>query len=304
VDVTDLVGAVKALVLRLARVRLVQFFALGTVIFAVARRGPEAGTSDIRIDGSTLAARRAAQAERTGVARLSPEDERAVDQRVMEDEVLVREAQRLGLDQDDALVRQHLAQKMLLLAEDLGGASRPMTDAELRAYYDETRDRRVRAASVRLVHAFARDEGRAATLAAQLASPEHEGRETPPPLGDAFPLPRALYVSREALVATYGEGFANAVDAAPIGRFSGPIASKLGFHAVKVLAREPGRAATFDEVRDTLRLEYAVVRRERAVQAFLARAAGRYRISVDGRPAAPLVASHRLGQRLDPSAED
>jgi peptidyl-prolyl cis-trans isomerase C len=52
--------------------------------------------------------------------------------------VLYREAMRLGLDRDDGLVREHLIQKMLLLAEDLGGASREPTRDEVRAYFDQT----------------------------------------------------------------------------------------------------------------------------------------------------------------------
>ena len=63
---------------------------------------------------------------------------------------------RLGLDRDDGVVREHLIQKMLLLAEDLGGASREPTRDEAAAPTSSGRatggahDERVH-----LVHVFA-----------------------------------------------------------------------------------------------------------------------------------------------------
>ena len=52
------------------------------------------------------------------------------------EEVLVREARALSLDRDDAIVRQHLAQKMQFLLESDAEAA-VATDAELRAYFEK-----------------------------------------------------------------------------------------------------------------------------------------------------------------------
>jgi hypothetical protein len=48
---------------------------------------------------------------------------------------LYREALRLGLDVGDPIVRQRLIQKVLFVAEDLGGATRTPREAEPR--YEE-----------------------------------------------------------------------------------------------------------------------------------------------------------------------
>ena len=51
----------------------------------------------------------------------------------VDEEILAREAIRLGLDKDDMIVRRRLAQKMAFAGEDLAAAE--PTDAQLRAYY-------------------------------------------------------------------------------------------------------------------------------------------------------------------------
>src|SRR5688572_17333638 len=115
----------------LARSRTAHFFLIGGCIFAVSP-SPEGGR-EIHIEPSLLAALRDAEARRLGKPALSPEEARNVDARAIEDELLYREALRLRIDEGDAIVRQRLLQKLLVLAEDMEGASRPLTDDELRA---------------------------------------------------------------------------------------------------------------------------------------------------------------------------
>ncbi len=68
-------------------------------------------------------------------------------------EELYREAIALGLDRDDLIVRQRLVQKIRLLAGAEGGAVRA-SEAELRAYLARNRDRFMQPARVRLSHVF------------------------------------------------------------------------------------------------------------------------------------------------------
>jgi len=55
------------------------------------------------------------------------------------DEILVREAMKLGLDQDDPVIRATLIEKVRGLADFGSGAAEP-TDAELQAYLDSHRE--------------------------------------------------------------------------------------------------------------------------------------------------------------------
>jgi len=68
-------------------------------------------------------------------------------------EELYREAMALGLDREDMIVRQRLIQKMRLLAAAEGGAVRA-SEAEMRDYLARHRDRFMQPARARLSHVF------------------------------------------------------------------------------------------------------------------------------------------------------
>jgi len=299
VDLADLVAAVIA---RLARERLVHFAVIGAVVFAIAPR-PD-NTARISLGAGYLDALHAAQARKLGVDRLSPEQVAQVDRRAIEDEVLYREALRLGLDRDDAVARRHLVQKMLVLAEDLAGASREPTRAELVAYYANTRERWHVAEHIHLIHVFVTSRAEALAIGDAVRAAEARLPGQPPPLGDAFARSRDVRASHDDLAATYGGEFADAAWQVAPGTWSAPIASRFGWHLVKVIERDAGRPATFDEVADKVRLDFTVARRHAAIANYIAHAFAHYQVDVDGRAVDDLVPTERLALRTEPSAED
>jgi hypothetical protein len=266
----------------------------GGLIFAVAPH-PEP-RRDIAFDSAAFGDLERAQAQRLGAPLLEAGDAGEVRTRAIEDEILYREALRLGLDKDDNIVRQRLIQKVLFLAEDLAGVSRAPTEEELRRFFAATREQWTRPARVRLIHVYAgpsrRDELsalRPAAIAAEAAVPGE-----PPALGEAFPLPRTVAMTRDELAATYGAVFADAAFALAPGAWSEPIESKFGWHLVRVLDRRDAGPATFEDVRSQLPLTYLVARKKQAAADFLRQAATRYRITVDRKPLARLPASDRM----------
>ena len=287
---------------RLLRSRLFVFAVGGGVLFAVAPANER--DSRVSLGGGYLASLHAAQAHRLGVAALSAEGASEVDRRAVEDEVLYREAMRLGLDRDDGLVREHLIQKMLLLAEDLGGASREPTRDEVRAYYDRTRDRWREDERVHLVHVFSTSREGAEWLRGGVREAEALHPGAAPALGDAFARARDVRGTRADFAATYGDAFADAVFALRPGEWSAPVASRFGWHLVEVLQHDPGEVASFDDCFDRVRLDYAIERRHEAVARFLAQAFQRYKVDVDGIPVRRYEPTPRLALRSAPSEED
>ena len=293
----------KALFHAALRSRLVHFLIIGGVIFAVAPH-PEA-RRDIRFDGAAFDDLQRAQAQRLGAPALEAGEREDVRTRAIEDEILYREALRLGLDKDDNIVRQRLIQKVLFLAEDLAGVSRAPTEEELRRFFEATREQWTRPARVRLIHVYAgpshREELsalRPAAIAAEAAVPGE-----PPELGEAFPLPRTVVMTRDELAATYGAAFADAVFALAPGTWSEPIESKFGWHLVRALDRRDAGPATFEDVRSQLPLPYLVARKKQAAADFLRQAATRYRITVDGKPLSALPGSGRMAPERSPGLD-
>jgi peptidyl-prolyl cis-trans isomerase C len=278
------------------RSRLVHFLILGGLLFAVAPR-PES-RRDIVFDSAAFDDLQRAQAQRLGAPVLEVRERDDVRTRAIEDEILYREALRLALDKDDNIVRQRLIQKVLFLAEDLAGVSRAPTEEELRRFFEATREQWTRPGRVRLIHVYAgpshREELsalRPAVIAAEATVPGD-----PPALGEAFPLPRTVVMTRDELAETYGAVFADAVFALTPAAWSEPIESKFGWHLVHVLDRQDAGPATFEDVRSKLPLTYLVARKKQAAADFLRQAATRYRITVDGKRLTTLPTSGRIAR--------
>jgi len=273
----------------------VHFVVLGGAIFLAAPRGEDPRA--VALSSASLAALERAQATRDGVAALSPEKAREVRARAIEDELLYREALRLGLDRGDPIVRQRIIQKLLLLVEDLGGASRPPTEAELRAFYAADPGRVRLPPSYHFVHVFA-SRPEALPDAASLAT------TGAPSGGEPFPYARDVTASRDEIARLYGPAFADAVTAMTPDAFGPPVASSFGWHRVRLVERREGRVPAFEEVRRALELDYALAKREEVVGAYLRKTAAAYAITLDGKPVTDFAPTLRVAVRADTSAED
>jgi hypothetical protein len=280
----------------LLRSRLLHFCLIGGVLFAIAPRAE--GRRRVDLSAVTLAALESAEASRIQPAPLDRVRAREVEARAIEDEILYREALRMSLDKDDPIVRQRLVQKLLLLVEDLGGASRAPSDDELRAYFEHTREQWRRPARIHFVHVFA------ATKSAlpPLVTLAPDAREAPA-LGEAFPYSRDVSATKPEIARLYGSELADALERQD-GAWSEPVASSFGWHRVRVVERVNGTPASFDEVKQELVLDFMLARREKIVGGYLQRLAGEYDIRVGGKSVHDFVPTRRVALRSEPSAED
>lgn len=276
----------------LLRNRLLHFCFAGGALFALA----PSSSRTIELSGKTLSALHAAEASRAGP--LGETKRREVDARAIEDELLYREALRLSLDKDDPIVRQRLIQKLLLLTEDLGGASRPPSEAELRAYFNANRARFNRPEELRFIHVFAAHKEALPPLDALAAD-----ARVAPPLGEAFPQPRDVTASRDEIARDYGVQLRDVLERSGAA-WSEPVASPFGWHRVRLVERVPAAPASFTEVRKRFEVELLLARRQKIVGTYLHQLAGRYDIRVDGQPVHGFVPTVRVAQRNNPSAED
>jgi hypothetical protein len=280
----------------LARTRLVQFLAIGAAIFAIAPRPRD--DRRIEISARDLAIIGAAEAARHGARTLDPAKAGEVTARVVEDKLLFREGVRMGLDRDDPIIEQRVVQKVLLLAESLGGATREPSDAELRDVYARALERYRQAPRYHLMHVFAArpDDLPAAVGLDPTALPR---------AGEPFPLPREVHATAEELRRSYGASFADAVAAlAPSRGYSAPIRSSFGWHRVRVVDIAPGSTLAFDAVKRQIAFDLALSRREDAVRRFLAQTAARYEIVVAGARLDSFQPPLRLARHESASGED
>ncbi|MCC7257385.1 MAG: peptidyl-prolyl cis-trans isomerase [Gammaproteobacteria bacterium] len=205
---------------------------------------------------------------------LSPAQRLEADMRVLGDELLYREALRRGLDRDDLVIRQHLAQKLLLLTEETELAGREPAEAELQDLYRELAPGWHEPSRFSFCHVYSRTPfatGAAARLPTAAA-------DCPAGAGEAFPLGPEIGAWSEAEMAgRFGPEFALAVATAPAGAWIGPLSSRFGWHLVRVRERIDARTPPFEEKRAMLVAAWTQRMRERARHTLLRDLALAYR---------------------------
>jgi PPIC-type PPIASE domain len=208
------------------------------------------------------------------------------------EEVYVREAIALGLDQDDMVIRRRLRQKLEFVSEDLTAPAEP-TDGQLSAYLAAHPDAfRVEPRyTFRQVFLDPRRRGdQLAHDAARLLARVRQAGIDPDTLGDTSLLDRRFEALPASLAAEqFGDQFAAALGELPIGQWRGPVASTYGAHLVLVDDRTDGRVPALEEVHDVVRRDWANAQRTAASEKYYQALLRRYTVTVE-RPQ-PLVAA-------------
>ena len=251
---------------------LVAFLLLGLGVFMLDGwlTGSETARPVIEITPAEVDRLQARWVAQWGREPTGPELQTLIDEAV-DEEILFREAQRLGLDRDDAIVRRRLAQKLTFILEDAGGSG-PPSAAEVEEYYAQHAQRYRRPGRTTFDHVFLSGDSRAdpagdaAALLDEVRADDDGWRRR----GDPFMLARS-YADRsdQEIAGLFGGGFADAVSGLPGGDWNGPVESTYGMHLVRVNGRTPSRAPALAEVRGRVLADLRENRRrERSLAAY------------------------------------
>ena len=208
-------------------------------------------------------------------------------QKYVRDEVLYREAVRLGYDKDDALIRHTLKLKMEFLGESQAQQVEPSLE-QMQAYYAMRKDRYRVPAKVSFVHVYFSTDQRGdkaeadarKTLEALLADNPELGESSG--YGDRFML-KDHYVGqdRRELLGAFGDEFAQRVLSLEPGTWQGPVASAYGLHLVKVYERQEAYLPELTEVEDKVRGDMDFENREAFKELFYTEILRNYQIEYD-----------------------
>ncbi len=179
------------------------------------------------------------------------EEERAalIDAYIRE-EVLVREAEALGLERNDPIIRQRLRQKMDFLLTSGANALTP-SDADLQTFLEANPDRYRIGAQIAFEQVYL---GQSATqqetdrMRAAL-----EAGTDPNTLGQRTLLPQAMPLSPTvAIDSTFGAGLSGQLEALPSETWAGPVISGYGVHLVRITGRSAALLPPLDQIRDAV----------------------------------------------------
>jgi hypothetical protein len=267
---------------------LVHFLLLGAALFGVWLWRKDAAGSD---SGRILVTRARVEQLATGFARTwqrppTQQELAGLIRDFVREEVCVQEAQKMGLDRDDTIIRRRLRQKFEFLTEDALEAAAP-TDADLTAYmraHPEPFRVEPRVAFRQVMFDPGRRgpsvEGDARKALARLNS-GGAGVDFAA-LGDSRMLPSAVELSPQGDVArVFGKEFAAKVVLLPPGSWSGPIESGYGLHLVQVTERVEGRVPALTEVREAVAREWGAAERKERSEALYRKLLASYKVVVE-----------------------
>lgn len=279
---------------------LLHFLILGAALFsayAIIERRPGPGREEIVVSAGQIENLATAFARVWQRAPTGAELRGLIDDHVKE-EVLSREAVKLGLDRDDTIIRRRLRQKMEFLAEDFAGSREP-TEAELGAYLRGHAEEFREPPRFTFRHVFLsadRGERLRADAEALLARLRADPAQDASALGDRFLGPDALTDEPSgSLASQFGPLFPGQLDALSLGEWAGPVRSGFGDHLVRLTARTEGRSPTLEAARDAVRRELVAERRRVNNRAFLDALLARYQVRIEapGAEAGVRPVSHR-----------
>ena len=275
------------MIARLLREPLLQFLALGTVLFAlhglVGKRSAEA-PEKIVVSASRIANLGDGFA-RTWRRPPNEQELQGLIEDYIRDEVFYREGRAAGLDRDDVIIRRRVRQKMEFLAEDMS-VPEP-SDEQLAAYLASNPERfraedqftfnQVFLSAARRANTLESDSKQVASILARA-----EGAVDATALGDPFLLGEEFRgVSPAKLTSIFGEDFSRQIVVIEKGRWQGPISSGFGQHFVFISERISGASPLLDAVRPAVRREWANAQRLEAERRLYASLRERYEIVVE-----------------------
>lgn len=277
---------------RWAREPLVHFLLAGAVMFVVTALWRGGGNDrSIRIDGEQLADYMQARAlitDRnqfdTTFSAMSSEERAGLLRRAATDEALYREGLAIGLDKADPLIRQRIIQQMRQLLGDEAATASPLTDADVKAFYNAHRDDYRVGDSVSFAHVFFAERGKAEaelhTLRADKVPPEAAAAHGERFLYETF----NRNATHEGVTARFGAGLADALFALQPGQWLGPLQSDHGWHLVYAIETVPGHVPTMEELGARLREDALAAKHEASEAAALEQMLGKYEVTTQGLP--------------------
>lgn len=256
---------------------LVLFLAFGLVIFFAERTFSSGADGDYLIEITPGQQARIFDQWQAQMGRPPTEREATglLDQWIRE-EIFYREARKLGLDENDTIIRRRLAQKLTFLNEDLANAESPSA-AELEAFFTENLDDYLIPERFSFEHRyFSADRRENAEADAMMAL------EAPGNPGDPFILQKS-YAERSAreIGDLFGRDFAQALaglDRTRPEQWQGPIPSAYGWHLVRLTDAEESREPLVSEVMEAVQRDFLQARRRTANDAFYESLKSRYEI--------------------------
>jgi peptidyl-prolyl cis-trans isomerase C len=247
---------------------LVHFIGAGSALFLLMAQlgGEDSLDRSITINEADVA-RLASQWEQTWRRAPTQQQLDNLIRDYIKEEIYFRESMRLGLDVDDPVIRRRLRAKMEFLANAEIQNMEP-TEAALQSFYAANKIRYAEKPAFSFDQQFLGEDeeiAKASILAINAAKPVQAQ-----PLSVSASMDKA---ASDSIAREFGDAFADSLRNLPKGRWSGPVQSGFGWHAVRVRDVVASGTPPLSDIRQRVsndwRAETQVAREAAAYQALL-----------------------------------
>lgn len=225
------------------------------------------------------------ETEFKGVWNREPSDEEldSLIKGEVRSEVYYRDALALRLDENDAVVRRRLRQKMEFLT-DTGVYLQQPSESELASYFTANEQNyriepRLAFEQIYLGKSSSKD-----LVVQTLALLSQDQAINSATIGQSTLLPAQLKLSQPAAIdSVFGKGFYHQIVELTPGEWAGPVTSVYGTHLVRTLDGQPGRIPALEDIRDSVINEWKTSKAlENREQDYIKRR-NRYTVEILGR---------------------
>jgi len=197
------------------------------------------------------------------------------------DEIYSREARALGLDQNDAVVKRRLRQKMEFMLQDI--TPREPTRDEIETFFAKNDDRYRSETRYSFEQVFVSLDRETAELEAILDAQQKQIESGARPAGDNTLLPAAMNsASKRQIERQFGTDFLLALADVPSGVWHGPVRSGLGMHFVRISRIQRGELPALETVYAKVLDDWKYEKRSAAKSAFETALLERYEVRAEG----------------------
>ena len=174
-----------------------------------------------------------------------------IDDYVLE-EIYYRQALKMGMDENDAIVRRRLRQKMEFFTTSAAAMVEP-EEEDLKQYLQQHADKYKADNRYSFEQVYISPDHSREELKQKLSETKQALQQGESVSGDKNLLPQTLSNAGAFEVErTFGKDFSGKLDALPMGAWSDPLQSGLGWHFIKLTQRETGEMPALSQVRDAV----------------------------------------------------
>jgi peptidyl-prolyl cis-trans isomerase C len=269
---------------QLVREPLLHFLLIGVVLFLFyGHHAPGSGDDHTIVITQQLVDDLAQQFQLSWNRPATGSELRKIVDSYIQDEVLYREGMAAGLGREDAVIKRRVRQKIEVMAEE-DSERAVSTDADLQGYLKAHPEKFARPAIVTFDQLYfgAAGPGTSAQIAdAKAALLAGKDAAT---LGHPTMLPRRVEGQDiERVGRDFGAAFADTLATLPVGQWSGPVASGLGEHLVRVQAWTAAVAPPLAEIRPEVQREWENEHRQSTLDASYKKMRAKYDVQMQAR---------------------